>query len=113
MGLHDPQAPAGPRVTDTRRYFALHEAAEKMLTELADTYVVEWRESKEPLDGDVEGPLLRIVRLIPHSLAAAPLAVVFTDFPSVISSPCRPAAATTATRTRPRWWPTCGRRCPR
>jgi len=68
-------------VSDPGRYLVVHEAAEALLDELSYGYMVERRESKEPL-GD--GPLVRCVRLIPWTPAAAPLSVVFTDFPSVV-----------------------------
>lgn len=60
----------------------LHEAAERLLDEFTERYVVERRESKEP-PGPAE-PLERVVRLIPHTPAAGPLAVCFTDFPGLI-----------------------------
>jgi hypothetical protein len=62
------------RVTNPERYAVLHAAAETLLDELTERHTVERRETKEPL---------RTVRLIPHMPAAAPLAVVFTDFPSI------------------------------
>jgi hypothetical protein len=62
------------RTTDPGRYAVLHAEADSLLAELADSFTVELRETYEPL---------RTVRLIPHTPAAAPLAVTFTDFPSV------------------------------
>jgi hypothetical protein len=70
------------RVTDPGRYAVLHDAADRLLDNLAAQYIVERRESKEPL-GQAGDPV-RVVRLIPHTPAAAPLAVTFTDFPGVI-----------------------------
>ena len=72
------------RVTDPQRYGALQDAAETLLDEMTRTYVVERREAKESLTAGLDGPLVRTVWLVPHSLAAAPLSMVFTDFPSVI-----------------------------
>ena len=62
--------------TDPGRFAALHEAAETLLDELTEHYVVERRESKEPLG--LDEALVRTVRLIPRTPAAAPLAVYFT-----------------------------------
>ena len=63
------------RATDPGRYAVLHEAAEKLLDDLAARYTVERRETREPV---------RTIRLIPHTPAAAPLAVSFTDFPGIV-----------------------------
>jgi hypothetical protein len=82
VGQHDPYASDAPRVTDPGRYYVLHEAAETLLSALADTYVVEARETKEsPAD---DGPLVRTAWLVPRTPAAAPLGVMFTDVPSVV-----------------------------
>jgi hypothetical protein len=62
------------RVTDPGRYAVLHDAADRLLDELTERYIVERRESREPL---------RVVRLIPHTPAAAPVAVSFTAFPGI------------------------------
>ncbi|HET6529635.1 MAG TPA: DUF6226 family protein [Actinoplanes sp.] len=62
------------RVTDPGRYAVLHDAADRLLDELTDRYIVERRESREPL---------RVVHLIPHAPDAAPLAVAFTGFPGL------------------------------
>ena len=70
------------RVTDPGRYAVLHEAADRLIDDLAAQYIVERRESKETLSSTDEP--VRIVRLIPRMPAAAPLAVAFTDFPSVV-----------------------------
>lgn len=70
------------RVTEPGRYAVLHETAEALLDKLAAQYVVERRESQEALD-PAKAPV-RVVRLIPHTPAAAPLAIAFTDFPGVI-----------------------------
>jgi hypothetical protein len=70
------------RVTDPGRYAVLHETAEKLLDDLAARYTVERRETKEPLSPTSEP--VRTVRLIPHTPAAAPLAVSFTDFPGIV-----------------------------
>jgi hypothetical protein len=82
--------------TDPDRFTTLHEAADTLLDELTERYQVERRESKEPLG--LDEALVRTVRLIPRTLAAAPLAIQFTD---------------TGLRLRfGRWWmetlPTCG-----
>jgi uncharacterized protein DUF6226 len=68
------------RVTNPGRFAVLHDAADSLLDELTDQFTVERRETKEPL-GD---QLHRTVRLVPRTPAAAPLAVAFTDFPSVV-----------------------------
>jgi hypothetical protein len=70
-----------PHATDAERFAALHEAAEALLDEFAATYVVERRETKELLGP--EDPLVRMVRLIPRTPAAGPLAVAFTDRPGL------------------------------
>ena len=69
------------RVTDPGRYAVLHDSAETLLDSLAAQYIVERRESMEPLDP--AGEPVRVIRLIPRTPAAAPLAVAFTDFPGV------------------------------
>ena len=66
------------------RFAPVSEAAEVLLDELDERYTVERRESKEPLGPDIGAPLMRVVRLIPRSPAAGPLAVVFGDFPGII-----------------------------
>lgn len=68
------------RVTNPGRFAVLHDAAEKLLDELTDQYTVERREAKEPLGS----ALHRTVRLVPRTPAAAPLAITFTDFPSIV-----------------------------
>ncbi len=60
----------------------LHEAADRLLDELAELHMVERRESKELLVA--EDALVRVVRLIPRTPAAAPLAIAFTDFPGLV-----------------------------
>ena len=73
---------ASPHATDTGRFAVLHDAAETMLDDLTGRYMVERRESKELLGaGDA---LVRMVRLIPRTPAAGPLAVAFTDFPGLM-----------------------------
>ncbi|WP_189080393.1 DUF6226 family protein [Mangrovihabitans endophyticus] len=67
--------------TDPSRYAVLHDAADQLLDELTDRFMVERREAKKPL---AEGPLVRTVRLIPRSPAAAPLSIAFTEFPSLM-----------------------------
>ncbi|MEV6489343.1 DUF6226 family protein [Actinoplanes sp. NPDC051633] len=67
-------------VTDPGRFAVLHEAADGLLDELTEQFTVERRESKEPWGAE----FVRTVRLIPRTLAAAPLAVSYTDFPSVV-----------------------------
>lgn len=59
----------------------LHDAAEALLDELAERYTVERRETKE-LFGPDEA-LVRTVRLIPRTPAAAPLAIAFTGLPGL------------------------------
>ena len=70
-----------PHTTDTERFAALHEAADALLDELAERYVVERRETKELLGPDEA--LVRTVRLIPRTPAAAPLAISFTGLPGL------------------------------
>ena len=70
----DPKPEEYARVTDPGRFAVLHAMADELLDDLAGRYTVERRETLEPL---------RTVRLIPHTPAAAPLAVTFTDFPSL------------------------------
>jgi Family of unknown function (DUF6226) len=70
------------QATNPQRYAVLHEAADTLLDELTATYTVERRETKEPLVPG--GDWVRTVRLIPRTPAAAPLAVAFTEFPSVV-----------------------------
>jgi hypothetical protein len=70
-----------PHVADSQRFAVLHEAAERLLDEFTERYVVERREGKELL-GPAE-PLVRVVRLMPHMPAAGPLAIAFTEFPGV------------------------------
>jgi hypothetical protein len=72
------------QATKQQRFAVLHEAAETLLEELAARYTVERRESKEPLAPGGDGPIVRTVRLVPRTPAAAPLSVAFTEFPSVI-----------------------------
>jgi Family of unknown function (DUF6226) len=76
------QPEAFARATDVGRYAVLHDEAEALLAELHQRYIVERRETKEPPACD--GPLERTVWLVPHTPAAAPLAVAFTDFPKVV-----------------------------
>jgi len=78
----DPSDDDYRRVTNPGRFAVLHGAAERLLDELTEQFAVERREGKEPLGGT--GELVRTVRLIPRMPAAAPLAVAFTDFPSVV-----------------------------
>jgi hypothetical protein len=70
----EPKPEEYSRVTDPGRYAVLHEAAGLLLDELTERFTVERRESREPL---------RVVRLIPHIPTAAPVAVIFTDFPGI------------------------------
>ncbi|MEU7904079.1 DUF6226 family protein [Actinoplanes sp. NPDC049118] len=72
------------RVTDPGRFYVLHEAAETLLDELTERYVVGRRESKEPAGPEPGAELVRTVRLIPRSPAAGPLSIAFTDFPGVV-----------------------------
>lgn len=66
-----------PGATETDRFATLHEAAETLLDELTERFLVERRESKEPLG--LDDALVRTVRLIPRMPTAAPMAVHFTD----------------------------------
>jgi hypothetical protein len=71
-----------PQATRAGRFAALHDAAEEILERLDESYQVERRETKESLNPD--GPLVRTAWLVPHSPAAAPLAVMFTDLPGLV-----------------------------
>ena len=64
------------------RSVVLHDAAEALLDELAQAYVVDRRESKEQL-GPAEA-LVRVERLMPRTPAAAPLANAFTGAPGIV-----------------------------
>jgi hypothetical protein len=72
------------RVSDPGRFLALHQAAEEVLEELTERYVVDRRESKEPVGTAPGAGLVRTVRLMPRSPAAGPLSIAFTDFPGVV-----------------------------
>ena len=63
------------------RFAVLHEAADALLDELTERYMVERRETKELFEA--EDALVRMVRLIPRTPAAAPLAVAFTGAPGL------------------------------
>jgi hypothetical protein len=70
-----------PHTTDAERFAVLHDAAEALLDELTERYMVERRETKELLGPDEA--LVRMVRLIPRTPAAAPLAIAFTGLPGL------------------------------
>jgi hypothetical protein len=70
-----------PHTTDTERFSVLHEAADALLDQLTQRYMVERRETKEMLGPDEA--LVRTVRLIPRTPAAAPLAIAFTGLPGL------------------------------
>ena len=72
------------RVSNAARFGVLHDGAAVLLDELTDRYTVERRETKEPLGPEAGAPIVRIVRLVPHSPAAGLLAVAFTDFPGIV-----------------------------
>jgi hypothetical protein len=76
------QVRAFPHATGAERFAVLHDAAEALLDDLHGRFMVERRESKELL-GAGEA-LVRMVRLIPRTPAAGPLAVAFTDFPGLM-----------------------------
>jgi hypothetical protein len=82
----DPGPDRSSGVAGTGHFGVLHEAAEELLDQLADRYLVECRETKEPLGAGPDAPLVRVVRLIPHSPAAGPLAISFTDLPGLVVS---------------------------
>ncbi|BAL85568.1 hypothetical protein AMIS_3480 [Actinoplanes missouriensis 431] len=63
--------------TPTDRFVALHDAADALLDDLTERYLVERRETKEPFG--LDDALVRTVRLIPRSPSAAPLAIHFTN----------------------------------
>ena len=62
----------------------LHETAEEILDELTERYVVDRRESKEPIGPAPGADVVRTVRIVPRSPAAGPLSIAFTDFPGVV-----------------------------
>jgi len=70
-----------PHVANAGRFAVLHDAADALLDELTERYMVEHRETKELLGPDEA--LVRVVRLIPRTPAAAPLAVSFTNLPGL------------------------------
>jgi hypothetical protein len=72
---------AHPHSKDTERFAVLHDAADRLLDGLTERYMVERRETKELLGAD-QG-LVRMVRLIPRTPTAGPLAIAFTDFPGL------------------------------
>jgi len=76
------QVRADPHTTRAARFAVLHDAAEALLNNLGERFMVERRESKESL-GPTDA-LVRMVRLIPRTPAAGPLAVAFTDFPGLM-----------------------------
>lgn len=73
---------AYPHAVDTARFAVLHEAADTLLDQLTERYMVRRRETKESV-GPGEA-LARTVWLIPRTPAAGPLAVSFTDFPGLL-----------------------------
>ena len=72
------------RVSDPGRFLVLHEAAEEVLDELTGLYVVDRRESKEPVGPAPGAEVVRTVLLMPRSPAAGPLSIAFTDFPGIV-----------------------------
>ncbi|MFI7539728.1 DUF6226 family protein [Actinoplanes sp. NPDC049599] len=72
------------RVSDPGRFLVLHEAAEDVLDELTERYIVDRRETKEPVGPTAGAEVVRIVRLMPRTPAAAPLSIAFTDFPGIV-----------------------------
>ncbi|MCM4079401.1 DUF6226 family protein [Paractinoplanes hotanensis] len=69
---------ADPQVA---RFAVLQDAAEALLDELAERYMVDRRESKESLGA--ADALVRLERLMPRTPAAAPLAIAFTETPGI------------------------------
>jgi Family of unknown function (DUF6226) len=83
-----PQPPddAYGRVTDPERYGVLHEAGDRLETDLAERFEVERREGHDvdrELAADA-GPCLRVVRLEPRNRAAAPITMAWTAFPGLL-----------------------------
>ncbi|MET8147348.1 DUF6226 family protein [Actinoplanes sp. NPDC049668] len=72
------------RVTDPGRYHVVQEAAEALLDELTEGYVVGRREGKEPVGTEADAEIARTIRLIPRSPAAGPLSIALTEFPGVV-----------------------------
>jgi len=72
------------RVSDPGRFQVLPETAEEILDQLAERYVVDRRESKEPTGPAPGAEVVRTVRLMPRSPAAGPLSIAFTDFPGIV-----------------------------
>lgn len=81
-GEEGPPEEAYGRVTDANRFAPLHDLARQALDDLAARYAVTrdaWTE-RDPLGGGTDVPA---VRLTPADPAAAPVTVVFTEFPGV------------------------------
>jgi hypothetical protein len=79
-----PSPDAYSKVTDPERFRPLHEAANRLLGQLEQEYVVARQESDplaEPL-GRIE--VSQIVELVPASAASAPLLVAYTAFPGLV-----------------------------
>lgn len=72
------------RVGDRGRFQVLHDAAERLLDELTERYVVDRREVKEAVGPHSDAEIVRTVRLVPRHPAAGPLAITFTDFPGIV-----------------------------
>ncbi|WP_236718289.1 DUF6226 family protein [Actinoplanes sp. TFC3] len=70
----DPATMGGPA-----RFPDLAEAAEALLDELTSRYVVDRRETKEPLGSQPYAEVARTVWLLPRNPAAGPLAMAFPD----------------------------------
>jgi hypothetical protein len=84
VGTDTDPRPDGTRVTDPTRFRVLHSAADELLEDLTDRYVVDRREGTEPLGPEPGAAVARTVRLLPRSPAAGPLSIAYTDFPGVV-----------------------------
>lgn len=73
------------RVTAPERYTVVHDAAAQLIADLAGRYDVATSPGDRTDLGRSEGiELLRVVRLVPAGVDAAPLTVGFTAFPGVL-----------------------------
>ncbi len=83
-GIEGPPEEAYSRVTNPERFQPLHAAATELLDRLEREFAVERLEGH---DADYELGRVRLarplIRLVPHDPQAAPIMVVYTDFPGL------------------------------
>ncbi|MFI7602749.1 DUF6226 family protein [Actinoplanes sp. NPDC049681] len=72
------------RAGERGRFQVLHDAAERLLDELTERYVVDRREVKEAVGPQPDAEIVRTVRLVPRYPGAGPFAITFTDFPGIV-----------------------------